>query len=82
MADDGHGDDARAVCREFDGADRGSVVYLRTDRRSSGPAAARNAGVNHAAGEFIYLLDDDDEFLPLHSMQTRIAMLIQRRVYA
>jgi hypothetical protein len=26
--------------------------------------------------------DDDDEFLPLHSMQTRIAMLIQRRVYA
>jgi len=26
--------------------------------------------------------DDDDEFLPLHSMQTRIAMLFQRRVDA
>nr|WP_275593217.1 glycosyltransferase [Streptomyces deccanensis] len=35
------------------------------DRRT-GPASARYAGLEHAAGDYIAFLDDDDLFLPGH----------------
>lgn len=39
------------------------VHYLQQERHING-AAARNFGIKHAKGEYIALLDDDDEWLP------------------
>jgi glycosyltransferase involved in cell wall biosynthesis len=39
------------------------VKYLRT-HRNMGPQGARNLGMDYAKGNFIAILDDDDEFLP------------------
>lgn len=64
VVDDGHDDPARDVC---DGAAaRGMLVrYERSERGpGAGPAPCRNQGVRTARSEFVFLLDDDDTFLP------------------
>ena len=40
-----------------------AVKYLRQPT-NQGPQAARNMGIAQAAGKFVFILDDDDEFLP------------------
>lgn len=39
------------------------VEYIRLDT-NSGPQIARNTGIHKASGEWVVMLDDDDEFVP------------------
>lgn len=54
---------------------RSEVRYLRTATNSGSPATTRNLGIEHARGDWIAFLDDDDEWLPgkLARQQTIIA---------
>ena len=58
VVDDGSVDDTRAVVESYGPPVR--YVY----QRNGGVSAARNTGFAHARGEFIALLDSDDQFLP------------------
>lgn len=40
------------------------VIALRTPRNTGGPSAGRNLGLEAAAGDFIALIDQDDEWHP------------------
>lgn len=58
VVDDGSTDDGAAIARSF-----GSPVRVLT-QANLGPAAARNLGVAHAAGDLLAFLDADDLWLP------------------
>jgi glycosyltransferase involved in cell wall biosynthesis len=58
VVDDGSTDQTMDVLAQFGGA-------IRIHRQSNqGPAAARNAGIRLAAGEFVTFLDADDVWMP------------------
>ena len=58
VVDDGSRDDTRRVVESYGEPVR--YVY----QANAGVSAARNTGFAHARGEFIALLDSDDQFLP------------------
>jgi glycosyltransferase involved in cell wall biosynthesis len=58
VVDDGSTDNTREVVESYGGAVR--YVY----QQNAGAAAARNTGFHHARGEFVALLDSDDEWFP------------------
>jgi len=60
VVDDASTDDTAAVVRGY-GDSR--IRYIKLTG-NGGVASARNAGIAAAAGDFIALLDDDDEWLP------------------
>ncbi|MCK5417713.1 MAG: glycosyltransferase, partial [Desulfobacterales bacterium] len=49
------------------------IKYFQ-QKRTTGPAAARNTGIKNAAGRYIALLDDDDIFYPEH-LETAVEFL-------
>ena len=61
LIDDGSTDNSPAVCREY-AARHSCVRYYR--RGNSGPSAARNRGLELAAGQYIAFFDSDDWVLP------------------
>ncbi len=64
VVDDGSTDDTAAVVTNLSAPLSQSVKLLR--QANQGPYAARNAGLDHAAGEFVAFFDSDDLWLPHH----------------
>mgnify|MGYP003654637250 FL=1 len=67
IIDDGSTDGGAALVREQSGID---YVY----QENAGNAAARNAGIDRAQGDFIALLDQDDIWLP-HKLSRQVLAL-------
>jgi glycosyltransferase involved in cell wall biosynthesis len=63
VCDNGSTDDTEARMREWERRDE-RVRYLHVSRNSGTPATTRNLGIEHARGDLIAFLDDDDEWLP------------------
>jgi glycosyltransferase involved in cell wall biosynthesis len=69
VVDDGSTDGTGEALRDFSDS---RIIYVR--QANLGPAAARNAGIERAAGEYVCLLDSDDLWLPdyLHVMRAAL----------
>lgn len=63
VCDNGSTDGTEERIRAWERRDK-RVRYLRTPRNSGTPGTTRNLGIEHARGEWIAFLDDDDEWLP------------------
>jgi len=68
VVDDGSEDDTARIARSF-----ADVHYLW--QHNQGPAAARNAGISVARGEFIAFLDHDDLMAP-HKLSLQVGYLL------
>lgn len=69
VVDDGSTDRSALIARSFEG-----LVYVHQPNR--GPAAARNAGIARARGEFVAFLDHDD-VMPPAALSVRIGHLLE-----
>ena len=57
LVDDGSDDSCPAICDEYAGQDsRVSVIH----QKNAGLSGARNAGIEQAKGEYLYIMDGDD----------------------
>jgi glycosyltransferase involved in cell wall biosynthesis len=57
LVNDGSTDNSEMICNNYGKTDRRIKVL---SKKNSGPAAARNTGISHATGDFIFFLDADD----------------------
>lgn len=57
VIDDGSTDNSTEICKKY-AADRGRVRVFY--EQNQGPASARNVGLRHACGNFVYFIDSDD----------------------
>jgi GT2 family glycosyltransferase len=73
VVDDCSTDDTESVVESYDDP---RVRYLRHETNRGG-SAARNTGIEHASGEYVAFLDDDDEYHPLKL--TRQVECLERR---
>jgi glycosyltransferase involved in cell wall biosynthesis len=60
VVDDGSTDETAGILRPL--ADAGRLILISQSNR--GVAAARNAGLKRATGDYVAFLDSDDEYLP------------------
>lgn len=64
LVDDGSKDNSLALCLAQQRKSSLIQVYTHPDRQNKGLAATRNRGLEFATGDWIQLLDADDELLP------------------
>jgi teichuronic acid biosynthesis glycosyltransferase TuaG len=76
VCDDGSADDTEARARDWERRDE-RVRYLRAPHNSGTPATTRNLGIEHARGDWIALLDDDDEWFPDKLAAQRAIMAVE-----
>ena len=62
LVDDGSTDQTRSLISQKYLSDHSNILYLEQD--NAGVSSARNLGLRHAWGEWIALLDSDDQWLP------------------
>jgi len=75
LVDDGSKDGSYAKCLELARMDsRIKVVF----QENKGPAAARNTGILHTSGEFLFFLDADD-FIETTAIETLLSCWGQSR---
>lgn len=61
LVDDGSTDGSGKICDEVAAADSRIRVF---HKENGGVSSARNLGLEHASGEWVYFMDPDDELLP------------------
>lgn len=59
IVDDGSKDRSRDICEEYRKKDSRISVFTN-DTDMHGPGSARNIGLDHASGEYLYFMDSDD----------------------
>ena len=63
LVDDGSPDQSGAICDEYARKDdRITVIH----QKNSGVSAARNVGIDHASGKYLFFVDSDDWVEPTH----------------
>jgi glycosyltransferase involved in cell wall biosynthesis len=62
VVDDGSTDNTADVVRGYQKKSKQRIVYEFQSNR--GPAAARNQGIKHSSGEYLFFLDADDVMMP------------------
>ncbi len=73
IIDDGSTDDTVSVLKEYDDP---RIVYLHQENQ--GVSAARNYGIEECRGDYIALLDSDDEWLP-KKLEKHLAYMREHR---
>jgi glycosyltransferase involved in cell wall biosynthesis len=73
IIDDGSSDKTEQLIEVETKKTSNSVKYIK--QNNSGPAIARNRGIDLASGEFIAFFDSDDQWLPHHLKDSIDAML-------
>lgn len=61
LIDDGSKDGSSVICHEYD--EKWSNIHYFY-QQNQGPATARNTGLNHAQGDYIWFVDADDRINP------------------
>lgn len=55
------------------------IKYFKSNKTQSNANVCRNIGLLHAQGEFIAMLDSDDEWMPFH-LESKLSYLIKHNV--
>ncbi len=71
VIDDGSNDNTAELLKE----NYPNVTLAQQE--NSGVSAARNHGINESSGEWVALLDSDDEWLP-HKLEQQMALIVQQ----
>jgi glycosyltransferase involved in cell wall biosynthesis len=75
LVDDGSNDGSTALAREYAEKYPETVRYLEHEgHQNRGMSAARNLGICHARGDYIFFLDSDDVMLP-NTLETQVDIL-------
>lgn len=70
LIDDGSKDESSNIALSYCEKFKDNFVYLRQD--NAGQGSARNNGLEHAKGKFVFFLDSDD-FLGTHALEKLVA---------
>ncbi len=76
LIDDGSKDDSYEKAVKWSEKDKRIKVLYHPDHVNKGVSATRNLGIHHAKGEYIALLDCDDEWLP-EKLDRQIKIILQ-----